>query len=92
MEKDKRYKTIKHLIDGGHITEFNQIFDHIPKSKVAHDLGTNYNRLQRLIAHIDEFKFKEVFTIGDFFEVDPETMASLVLKQFLNGRKLRKKG
>jgi hypothetical protein len=91
MEKDKRYKTIKHLIDGGHITLFSEIFEHIPKSKVAQDLGTNYNRLQRLIAHIDEFKFKEIFTIGDFFEVEPQVMINLVLKQYLAGRKAKKK-
>ena len=92
MEKDKRYKTIKHLINDGHITLFNEIFEHIPRSKVAHDLGTNYNRLQRLIAHIDEFKFKEIFTIGDFFEVDPQTMVALVLKQYMSVRNGKKKG
>jgi hypothetical protein len=91
MEKDKRYKTIKHLIDGGHITLFNEIFDHIPKSKVAQDLGTNYNRLQRLISHVDEFKFKEIFTIGDFFEVEPQTMVSLVLNQYISTRKAKKR-
>ena len=78
----KHNQAIRHLlIEHGHASYINQ--------KCAR--RRMVDRLQRLIAHIDEFKFKEIFTIGDFFEVEPQVMINLVLKQYLAARKVKKK-
>lgn len=38
-QKDKRYKHIRTLFDKGEIGIFDHIFDHIPRTKVAKDIG-----------------------------------------------------
>ena len=91
MEKDRRYKTVKIMIEGGHLTEFNQIFDYIPKSVVANDLGTNYNRLIRLIEHVEQFTLKELFTLSSFCDLDSKLILDLVYNQYANERKAKKK-
>jgi hypothetical protein len=90
MGKDRRYNTVKLLIEAGHITEFSQIFDHIPRSVVANDLGTNYNRLARLIMHTEHFTLDELLTLSNFFEVDHKTMVDLAFNQLVRKRVKRK--
>jgi hypothetical protein len=90
MGKDRRYNTVKLLIEAGHITEFSQIFDHIPRSVVANDLGTNYNRLARLIMHTEHFTLDELLTLSNFFEVDSKTMVDLAFNQLIRKRVKRK--
>gem|GEM_PF-1542559 len=75
------------MIQAGHITEFSQIFDHIPRSVVANDLGTNYNRLARLITHTEQFTLEELVTLSQFFEIDSKIMVDLAFNQLI-----RKKG
>lgn len=79
------------MIEGGHLTEFTQIFDYIPKSVVANDLGTNYNRLIRLIEHVEQFTLKELFTLSSFCDLDSKLILDLVYNQYANERKARKK-
>lgn len=90
MGKDRRYNTVKLLIEAGHITEFSQIFDHIPRSVVANDLGTNYNRLARLIMHTEHFTLDELLTLSNFFDVDSKTMVDLAFNQLIRKRVKRK--
>lgn len=90
MGKDRRYNTVKLLIEAGHITEFSHIFDHIPKSVVATDLGTNYNRLARLITHTEHFTLEELVTLSNFFDVDSKTMVDLAFNQLIRKRVKRK--
>ncbi|MET3885164.1 hypothetical protein ABIE54_004053 [Chitinophagaceae bacterium OAS944] len=42
---DKRYESIKFMIETGHITEFKQIFNYIPKSLLGKHLHTNNPRM-----------------------------------------------
>ena len=79
------------MIEGGHLTEFIQIFDYIPKSVVANDLGTNYNRLIRLIEHVEQFTLKELFTLSDFCNLENKLILDLVYNQYANERKAKKK-
>ena len=91
MEKDKRYKTVKLLIEDGHITQFNQIFEYVPKSKVASDLGTNYNRLTRLISHVDQFVLRDLFMLSKFIEIDGKKIFDLVYTQYTNEKNSKRK-
>ena len=82
MEKDKRYKTVKLLIENGHITVLSQIFEYVPVSKVASDLGTNYNRLKRLVEHVDQFVVRDLYTLGNFLEIERKKILELMDAQY----------
>lgn len=91
MVKDERYKTVKFLIEKGHITEFNEVFRYIPKSVVANDLGTNYNRFARLVQHVEQFKVQELFMLSHFMDIDEMEILKLVYIQHRNYKNNRKK-
>lgn len=90
MAKDRRYKTVKVLIETGTITEFREIFDNIPKTTVAADMGTNYKRLLRLTNDVDQFKIADLFTLARFFEVEKLTLLKLVVNQSENAAKKKR--
>jgi hypothetical protein len=90
MERDPRYMAVKILIEGRHITEFKQIFTHVPKTIMAHDLGTNNNRMTRLITNVDQFTLGQLYKISELLDVDYKTIFDLVHSQHF-GRKIRKK-
>lgn len=92
MKRDKRYATIKILVDTGHITEFRQFFDQIPPTVVKDDLGTNFNRLKRLISHVEEFSLKELFRIGEFCGIEKEKMLALAYNQIRKDEEKKQKG
>jgi hypothetical protein len=91
MEKDPRYKAVKILIEGRHITEFKEIFTHVPKTIMAHDLGTNNNRMTRLILHVEKFTVEELYKISDLLEVDHKMVFLLVHTQHFGNDKRGKK-
>jgi plasmid maintenance system antidote protein VapI len=90
MEKDHRYKTVKVMIETGNVTEFKQMFDHIPKSVVAHDLGTNNNRMTRLISHVEQFTLDELHKISKLVDTDFKVFVNLAANQFLNAMNEKK--
>ena len=90
MPKDKRYSTVKILMETGHLTSLLEIFDTLPKSVVAKDFGTNYTRFNRLIKNPDEFKMKEVYTLAKLFEIDEMKMITLVHSQYISKKKHKK--
>jgi EAL domain-containing protein (putative c-di-GMP-specific phosphodiesterase class I) len=82
--KDKRYATVKILIEAGHVTSLTEIFDTLPRSVVIKDFGTNYVRFSRLMENPDQFKLKELFTLAKLFDIDEMKMVSLVIYQYKN--------
>jgi hypothetical protein len=72
------------MIETGHITEFRQIFDHIPKSVVARDLGTNNNRMTRMITHVEQFNLHELYKISALIDIDFMKVLVLGATQFLS--------
>jgi len=91
MEKDPRYKAVKILIEGKHITEFKEIFIHVPKTIMAHDLGTNNNRMTRLITHVDQFTLSELYRISSLLDVDYKVIFNLAHAQYFGVDKRSKK-
>lgn len=81
-DRDKRYKVVKVMIENGVVSEFKDIFDYIPKSIVANDLSTNYNRLIRLMDNVEEFTFEEIFRLAEFCEVDRLVLVKLLCRQY----------
>ena len=91
MAKDQRYDTVKFLLEGGRIKTFMQIFEHIPKSVVANNLGTNYNRLAKMLDQVDLFTLKEIFQLGSLFDINEKEMLDLVYQQHVANKNNRLK-
>ena len=81
MAKDRRYITIKNLIDAGYIKNFMEIFDTLPKSVVARDLGMNNRRFTRLMNNVGQFSIIELLIFASLLEVDKIVFLKLVLQQ-----------
>lgn len=91
MEKDKRYKTVKLLIEKEGITRLEEIFEHIPVTTIALMLGTNWQRLTKYINNPLLFKFGEILVLAKYFEVGEEIMIKIVYSQIVLNRTKRKK-
>lgn len=90
MSKDKRYITVKNLISGGYIKAFQDIFDTLPKSVVARDLGMNNTRFTKLKNNVDLFSLRELFRFASYLEVDDMVLVDLVYQQFRANKKGKK--
>lgn len=91
MVKDKRHKTVKILIEGGHVQEFKEIFEHIPKTTVAEELGIHFNRFNNLIDKPAEMKVSDLFLLSGYFEIEGQKMFELIHNQVSSVRKGAKK-
>lgn len=80
MEKDKRYTTVKVLIETGTIKSFPEIFETIPKTVVASDLRVNYTHLTKRLNNSEEFTLKELATLADLIGIDSLILIGMVLK------------
>lgn len=87
MDKHHRADSIKPLIAGGHITEFSQIFIYVPKTAVAEHLGIPFGRFERFLKNVKEMKFKEMYSLCYYFEIDSKTMFDLIETQHSNSVK-----
>ena len=72
------------MIDSGHIKEFRQIFDYIPKSIIREELGTSNDRISRLIENVKEFKLEEILTISELLRTDFSKTVQTACTQILN--------
>jgi hypothetical protein len=86
---DKRYESIKFMIETGHITEFRQIFNYMPKSPLGKYLHTNNPRITRLTTEVDDLTVQEIVSISSFFDVDYMKIIHLVFTQYLKDRKIK---
>ncbi|AXY76672.1 hypothetical protein D3H65_22930 [Paraflavitalea soli] len=89
--KDRRYLTVKRLIEAGHITVFKEIFDTIPPSRVAKDLGFNYLRLVKLTDQVDGWILKDVYELAKLIDVEGKVITDLIHNQYAQAGKKRKK-
>ena len=90
MNRDKRFDSIKVLIETENITEFKQVFDYIPKSVVGKQLGTNNPRMNRLMLRVDELTIQEVVKLSNTFNIEYTKLLVIVFKQYFNDHKKRK--
>jgi len=91
MEKrrHKGYTRVNKLVTAGFITAFGEIFDELPKSVVAHDLGMNNTRFSRLMKDVDNFVLKDLFLFASKLGLSEQKMLELVLKQYLLDKEVR---
>lgn len=91
MAKDKRYNTVRNLILGGYLKTFNEIFDTLPKSIVAKDLGLNSTRINRVIENIGRFFVDDLFKLAVLLDVPEIKIMELICNQHAADKKGRKK-
>lgn len=87
MVEDKRYSTIKVLIEAGHIKSIQDIFIFIPKTVVYKDLGANFNRFDRAIIDPSLFKLRELLKLAEMFDVDAKRIIEMAYVQALEEQK-----
>ena len=90
MVKDKRYSTVKKLIVSDQLNSFPEVFDIIPKSVVAKDLGMNNMRFSRLMNDVGRFMLKDLHRLADFIEVEGAILVMLADKQFMANKKRKR--
>jgi hypothetical protein len=86
MVRDKRYMPIKVAIENGLITEFQQLFDYIPMSKIAEDIEANYERVKRLKTKPELLTHEETFVLSDYIQIAYQKISELVYNQFSKSR------
>lgn len=91
VKRHKGYHTIKLLIEGNQLTEFRQIFEHIPKTVINNDLGINFNRFKKLQNKVQGFKLEELYTLSHFIGVDEKLILDLAHNQYLAEKKTIRK-
>ena len=82
--------TVKKLITLGQLDSFEEIFDIVPKSVVARDLGMNNMRFSKLISDLGRFMLQDLHRMADFIEVDGTILVMLADNQFMANKKRKK--
>jgi hypothetical protein len=80
IKKEFRYKAVKILIDEGHLKAWKDIFDTIPPSVVAADLGFNNLRMKKLVADPSDLRVKDLVKLAKLFDCDEGELFALVSK------------
>jgi hypothetical protein len=91
MTKDRRYTTVKNLISGGYLKTFIEIFDTIPKSVIAKDLGISLDRFTAMMNDVERFSVRNLLLIADLLEIDGKLVLDLVYNQYLITKKNKDK-
>lgn len=80
--RDKRYGNIKPMFKVGKIKYFNDIFQFVPKTIVATDLGKKVDRFSVLMKRIDRFTLEELFMVASFCSLNEKQMIKLVMNEY----------
>jgi hypothetical protein len=87
-QKDDRYDVIRSRFDDGKITLLENIFDRIPKSKVAEDIKRKPDRFAYLVDHdVQNFYVKDIIAIGRLCDLTIPEMFQLVEAQYAKQNK-----
>lgn len=91
MPKDIRYKTLKVMIETGNTSSLEELFNVVPKTVVAADLGINYSRFQSRVNKPAEFTLEELIRLASFIETDSLNLIKLALADLEKKKTARKK-
>jgi|GEM_PF-586851 len=82
MMRDQRYQSIKPLFLKNKIQTFRDIFNVVPRSVVASDLGKENDRFMELTGNMGEFTIQELALIGNFCSLTLSEMFTLVANEY----------
>ena len=88
--RDRRYPTIKPMLDQGRIKSFTDIFLYLPKSVLAADLGKNLKRFNELLLHVEGFTIKDLVIIGNLCGLTRMEMFRLIDEEFVSRERTKK--
>ncbi len=80
--RDDRYQPINPLFLKKKIQTFQDVFNVVPKSVVASDLGKENDRFMELTNHIGDFTIQEIVLIGNFCTLTLSEMFTLIGKEY----------
>ena len=75
-QKDKRYKHIRTMFDKGEIGIFDHIFEHIPRTKVARDIGKSKAKID-----LARLTYAQAARIAKLTELAPAEIFQLINEQ-----------
>jgi carbamoylphosphate synthase small subunit len=81
MTKDFRYKAVEVMIRSKGINTFREIFDQIPRTVVAVDMGFNNNRMRDLVKYPLQLKLVEIDKMAALFGCTPDQLIRLIRAQ-----------
>jgi hypothetical protein len=90
MAKDKRTRTVKILIETKNVSEFKEIFEHIPKTTVAEALGIHFNRFNKMLDNVNDIKINDLFLLSNYLDIDGKVMFELIYNQRNKAKPARK--
>lgn len=79
------------MLKAGDISEFRQIFTHIPKSTVYTDLGMNYDRFKGMLLDTSLFQLHDLIAFAKLLDMESREIIELALKQYEQDREKKKK-
>ena len=91
MAKDKRYNTLKKLIEAGATTSISEILEVVPKTVIGHDMGMHHQTFNKLVNNPENFTLKDIFHIASLLGVEKMTMLNLIAQDILTRDSKRKK-
>jgi hypothetical protein len=80
-DKDSRYRYVFSIHKAGDLQSFSEIFNIIPRSTVATDLGVNYDRFTKKIINPELLTYKEVRKLSGLTNIDFKSLSDLVVKK-----------
>ena len=69
------------MFSDGEIKSFAQIFEYIPKTVVANDLGLNVNRFSQSIKNVENLRIRDILQLADLLNLKPMEIFGLIDKQ-----------
>ena len=79
--RTNRLNSIKNGIEGGTITDFEQIFAIVSETKVSNEMGISYYAFKKKVADPTEFTIKEVMRFAALFGVKYDTMSAFIMEK-----------
>ena len=86
---DIRYKYVRSVWNAGDLRSFAEIFNIVPRSIVATDLGLNYDRFSKKILKPELLTFRDIQRLSRLTDIDPKSIAGLVLDQIEADKKVK---
>ena len=91
MAKDKRYNTVKKLIEMGAMKSVSEIVDVIPKTVIGLDMKMHHDTLNRHLKNPGNFTLNQIFQLASLIGVDKMAMLNLILQEIFPADGKRKK-
>jgi hypothetical protein len=76
------------MFNDGKIKTLNDIFEFLPKTIVANDLGKKVDRFTALINKVERFTLEDLFRIADYCDLEYSQIIQLVLEDYAIQKKM----